>query len=79
MSKKSKLIAAAAIAVLSLSSQAFARGGLGGGFGGGHMASRFHSFNSAPPTSFHMQSPTFNPSESYTLPEPRETPVSPNG
>jgi hypothetical protein len=79
MSKKSKFIVATAIVVLSLTSQAFARGGLGGGFGGGHMASGFHSFSSAPPTSFHMQSPTLNPSESYTLPEPRETPVSPNG
>ena len=79
MSKKSKLIAAAAIAVLSLSSPAFARGGMGGGFGGGHMASGIHSFSSSPLTSFNRQSPTFNPSGSYTLPQSPEAPVSPNG
>lgn len=82
MSKKSKLIVATAIAVLSLSSQAFARGGglgLNGGFGGVRAASGFHSpvFNSAPPPVFNNPGPVFNPSESYTVPEPRETPVSP--
>ena len=79
MSKKSKFFVAAAVAVLSLSSPAFARGGMGGGFGGGHMGGGFHSFSSAPLTPFNRQSPTFNPSGSYTLPQSPEAPVSPNG
>ena len=82
MAKKSKFVIATAIAVLGLTSQAFARaGGLGlnGGFGGVRAASGFHSsaFVSAPPPVFNSPAPVFNPSESYTLPESRETPVSP--
>jgi len=82
MSKKSKFIMAAAIAVLGLSSQAFAAGGglgLNGEFGGVRAASGFHSsaFVSAPPPAVNMPAPVFNPSESYTVPESREIPVSP--
>jgi len=82
MSKESKFVIATAIAVLGLTSQAFARGGglgLSGGFGGVRAASGFHSsgFASAPPPVFNTPAPVFNPSESYTLPESRETPVSP--
>jgi hypothetical protein len=89
MSKKSKLIVATAIAVLTtaiavlgLGSQAFAVGGglgLNGEFGSVRAASGFHSpaFNSAPPPTFNMPAPVFNPSEPYTVPESRETPVSP--
>jgi hypothetical protein len=86
MSKKSKLIVATAIAVLitaiavlGFGSQAFAVGGglgLNGEFGGVRAASGFHSpaFNSAPPPTFNMPAPVFNPSEPYTVPEARETP-----
>jgi hypothetical protein len=80
MSKKSKLVVAAAIAVLGFSSQAFARGlGLSGGFGSGRVASGFHSsaFASAPPPVINNPVPIFNPSEPDILTEPRETPVSP--
>jgi hypothetical protein len=82
MSKKSKFIVSTAIAVVSLSSQAFAAGGglgLNGEFGGVRAASGFHSpvFNSAPAPTFNMPAPVFNPSEPYTVPESRETPVSP--
>jgi hypothetical protein len=89
MSNKSKLIAATAIAglttataVLGLSYQAFAAGGglgLNGEFGGVRAASGFHSsaFVSAQPPVFNTPAPVFNPSQSYTLPESRETPVSP--
>jgi hypothetical protein len=50
-------------------------GGLGGGFHGGHMSRGFQPpiLNEAPA----MPAPTFNPSESYTLPQSPETPVSP--
>jgi hypothetical protein len=50
-------------------------GGLGGGFHGGHMSNRFQPpvLNEAPA----MPAPTFNPSESYTLPQSPETTVSP--
>jgi hypothetical protein len=50
-------------------------GGLGGGFHGGHMSHGFQPpvLNEAPA----MPAPTFNPSESYTLPQSTETPVSP--
>jgi hypothetical protein len=53
--------------------------GLNGGFGGVRAVSGFHTpvFNSAPPPAFNMPAPNFNPSESYTVPESRETPVSP--
>ena len=49
--------------------------GLGGGFHGGHMSHGFQPpvLNEAPA----MPAPTFNPSESYTLPQSPETPVSP--
>jgi hypothetical protein len=82
MSKKSKLVVATAVAVVSLSSQAFAVGGglgLNVEFGGVRAASGFHSpvFNSAPPPTSNMPAPVFNPSEPYTVPETRETPVSP--
>jgi hypothetical protein len=82
MSNKSKVLAAAAIAVLGISSRAFAAsGGLGlnGEFGGARAASGFHSsaFVSAPPPVMNAPAPVFNPSESYTLPESPETPVSP--
>jgi len=89
MSKKSNVMVATAIAVLTtaiavlgLSAQAFAAGGglgLNGEFGGVRAASGFHSsaFVSAPPPVFNTPAPVFNPSESYTLPETRETPVSP--
>jgi hypothetical protein len=82
MSNKSKLVVATAIAILGLSAQAFAAGsglGLNGEFGGVRAASGFHSpvFNSAPPPVFNTPAPVFNPSEPYTVPESRETPVSP--
>jgi len=89
MSKKSKLNVATAIAVLTtaiavlgLSSQAFTVGGglgLNGEFGGVRAATGFHSsvFASTPPPVINNPAPVFNPSEPYTLPEPRETPVSP--
>jgi hypothetical protein len=89
MSKKSKLIVPTAIAVLTtaiavlgLSYQAFAAGGglgLNGEFGGVRAASGFHSsaFVSAPPPVFNTPAPVFNPSQPYTVPESRETPVSP--
>jgi hypothetical protein len=88
MSKKSNLIATAiavlttSIAVFGLSSQAFTAGGglgLNGEFGGVRTASGFHSsaFVSAPPPVINTPAPVFNPSESYTVPESRETPVSP--
>ena len=49
--------------------------GLGGGFHGGHLSHGFQPpvLNEAPA----MPAPTFNPSESYTLPQSPETPVSP--
>jgi hypothetical protein len=49
--------------------------GLGGGFHGGHMSNRFQPpvLNEAPA----MPAPTFNPSESYMLPQSPETTVSP--
>ena len=89
MSKKSTLIAATAIAVLTtaiavlgLGSQAFAAGGgrgLDGDFGGVRAANGLHSsaFVSAPPPVFNTPAPVFNPAEPYTIPESRETPVSP--
>jgi hypothetical protein len=82
MSKKAKFIVAAAIAVLGLKSQASAAGGglgLSSEFGGVRAASGFHSsaLVSAPPPVINTPAPVFNPSESYTVPESRETPVSP--
>jgi hypothetical protein len=50
-------------------------GGHGGGFGGGHMGGGFRgSFVNPVPS---QPAPTFNPSSSYTVPQGRETPVSP--
>jgi hypothetical protein len=62
-----------------MASHAFAAGehmggGLGGGFRGGHMS---HDFT--PPIleqTPHM-APTFNPSDTYTVPQSPEVPVSP--
>ena len=50
-------------------------GGLGGGFHGGHMSHGFQPpvLDEAPA----MPAPTFNPSESYTLPQSPENAVSP--
>jgi hypothetical protein len=51
-------------------------GGIGGGaHGGGHMGGRFHGpiVDSVPAT----PGPTFNSSTPYTVPQARETPVSP--
>jgi hypothetical protein len=65
----------------AMATHAFAAGrmggglGLGGGFHGGHMSHGFQPpvLDEAPA----MPAPTFNPSESYTLPQWSETPVSP--
>jgi hypothetical protein len=62
-----------------MASHAFAAGhmsgGLGGGFGGGRMS---HGFTppilEQTPT---IPAPTFNPSNSYTVPQAPEAPVSP--
>jgi hypothetical protein len=50
-------------------------GGLDGGFRGAHMSHGFQPpiLNEAPT----MPSPTFNPSDPYTVPQSSETPVSP--
>lgn len=50
-------------------------GGLDGGFRGAHMSHGFQPpiLNEAPT----MPSPTFNPSDPYTVPQSPETPVSP--
>jgi hypothetical protein len=58
------------IAVLALGSQAFA---VGRDLGGFHSS----AFVSAPPPVFNNPAPVFNPWEPYTVPESRETPVSP--
>jgi hypothetical protein len=79
-----KVMVLLAIVVLgtAMATHAFAAGhmggmgdGLGGGFHGGHMSRGFQPpiLNEAPA----MPAPTFNPSESYTLPQSPETPVSP--
>jgi hypothetical protein len=108
MSKKSKLnvataivVLTTAIAVLGLSSQAFAKGqptpfhlnsyyqqamavttqafAAGGSsvLGLSQVGGGFHSPVFAPPPVFNNPAPVFNPSEPYTVPETRETPVSP--
>lgn len=62
-----------------LATHAFAAGrvgsGLNGGDRGGHMSHGFQPpiLNQAPT----MPAPTFNPSDSYTVPQSPETPVSP--
>jgi hypothetical protein len=63
----------------AMATNAFAAGrvgsGLSGGFGGGHMSRGFAPpILDEPPT---MPAPTFNPSDSYTVPQSPETPVSP--
>jgi hypothetical protein len=81
-----KVMVLLAIAMLgtAMATHAFAAGrmggmggglGLGGGFHGGHMSHGFQPpvLDEAPA----MPAPTFNPSESYTLPQSSETPVSP--
>jgi hypothetical protein len=62
-----------------VATHAFAAGrmgsGLNGGERGGHMSHGFQPpiLNQAPT----MPAPTFNPSDSYTVPQSPETPVSP--
>jgi hypothetical protein len=71
---QSKIIAIAAVAMLSIAAtggSALARGALAsGGHGGGHFGVPLISTPSAPV-------PLLNPSSSYTVPAPTETPVSP--
>jgi hypothetical protein len=65
----------------AVATHAFAAGRMGGGlgldsgFGGGHMSDGFAPpiVNEAPS----MPAPTFNPSDSYTVPQSPEMPVSP--
>jgi hypothetical protein len=63
----------------AMATHAFAAGRMGGGlstgFGGGRMSHGFAPpvFNETPT----VPSPTFNPSDSYTVPQSPETPVSP--
>jgi hypothetical protein len=60
---------------MALTTPAFSVGGSGGL---GHIGERFNSpVNSAPPPVINNPAPVFNPSESSTVPESRETPVSP--
>jgi hypothetical protein len=63
----------------AMATHAFAAGrmgdGLGGGFRGGHMSHGFQPpILDQTPT---MPAPTFNPSDSYTVPQAPEVPVSP--
>lgn len=64
------------VAVLALSAamatHALAAGRDGGGRGGGHITGR-----SVPGPTPSMPPPVFNPSSPYTVPQSRETPVSP--
>ena len=63
----------------AMATHAFAAGRMGGGLGaefrGAHMSHGFQPpvLNEAPT----MPAPTFNPSDSYTVPQSPETPVSP--
>ena len=80
--RKVMLLLATIMLGTAMASHAFAAGGhmggglgLGGGFRGGHMS---HGF--APPILDEaptMPAPTFNPSDSYTVPQAPEAPVSP--
>jgi hypothetical protein len=57
----------------AMATHAFAAGRMGGMGGGLGLGGGFHGVDEAPA----MPAPTFNPSESYTLPQSSETPVSP--
>src|SRR5215469_4331096 len=79
--RKVMLLLAIIILVTAMATHAFAAGrmggglGQGGGFRGDHMS---HGF--APPIldkAPTMPAPTFNPSDSYTVPQAPEAPVSP--
>jgi len=79
--RKMMLLLAIIILGTAMATHAFAAGrmggrlDLGGGFRGGHM-----SHGSAPPILDEaptMPAPTFNPSDSYTVPQAPEAPVSP--
>ena len=79
--RKVMLLLAIIILGMAMATHAFAAGrmggrlDLGGGFRGGHM-----SHGSAPPILDEaptMPAPTFNPSDSYTVPQAPEAPVSP--
>jgi hypothetical protein len=76
--RKAMLLAAIVMLGTAMASHAFAAGhmggGIGGGFGGGHMS---HGFTPPIVESPTMPAPTFNPSDSYTLPQSPEAPVSP--
>ena len=78
--RKVMVLLAVAMLGTAMATHAFARprggmGGLGGGFHGGHMSHGFQPpvLDEAPS----MRAPTFNPSESYTLPQSPENAVSP--
>jgi hypothetical protein len=78
--RKAMVLLAIVMLGTAMATHAFAAGGhmgggLGGGFGGGHMSHGFTPpiIDQAPT----MPAPTFNPSESYTLPQTPEAPVSP--
>lgn len=61
---------------MAVTTQAFAAGG-SSGLGLSQVGGGFHSPVFAPPPVFNNPAPVFNPSEPYTVPETRETPVSP--
>jgi hypothetical protein len=71
------ILLAAITLVTAVATDALAagHGSRGGGFKGSHIGGGFGGplFNSAPA----MPPPVFNPSSPYTVPAPRETPVSP--
>jgi hypothetical protein len=82
--RKVMVLLAVAMLGTAMATHAFAAGrvggtggglGLGGGFHGGHMSHGFQPpvLDEAPA----MPAPTFNPSESYTLPQSPENAVSP--
>jgi hypothetical protein len=77
--RSAMLLLAIVILGTAMATHAFAAGcmggGLGTGFQGGHMSHEFAppAFDKAPT----MPAPTFNPSDSYTVPQSPETPVSP--
>jgi hypothetical protein len=78
--RKAMVLLAIVMLGTAMATHAFAAGGhmgggLGGGFGGGHTSRGFTPpiVDQAPT----MPAPTFNPSESYTLPQTPEAPVSP--
>jgi hypothetical protein len=80
--RKVMVLLAVAMLGTAMATHAFAAGriggmggGFGGGFHGGHMSHGFQPpvLDEAPS----MPAPTFNPSESYTLPQSPENAVSP--